>query len=55
MTFALAIVTSQGIIALCVLGVLFLLAIYRMRRFGRNYATELFTQFLASRAKYPTR
>jgi hypothetical protein len=55
MTFALAIVTSQSIVALCVLGVLFMLAIYRMHRFGRHYATELFTQFLASRAKDPTR
>jgi hypothetical protein len=55
MTFALALVTSQGIIALCVVAVLFLLAIYRMHRFGRHYATELFTQFLASRAKDPTR
>src|SRR5262245_16661633 len=54
MTFAFAIVTSQGIIALCVLAILFLLAIYRMHRFGRHYATELFTQFLASRAKDPT-
>jgi hypothetical protein len=51
MTFALAVVTSQGIIALCILGVLFLLAIYRMHRFGRHYATELFTQFLAARAR----
>jgi predicted RND superfamily exporter protein len=51
MIFALAIVTSQGIIALCVLAVLFLLGVYRMHRFGRHYATELFTQFLASRAK----
>jgi hypothetical protein len=54
-TFALAIVTSKGIIALYVLGVLFLLAIYRMHRYGWHYATELFTQFLASRAKDPTR
>jgi hypothetical protein len=51
MTFALAIVTSQGIIALCVLAVLFLLAIHRMHRYGRHYATELFTQFLVARAK----
>src|SRR5262249_24106578 len=47
----LAIVTSQRIIALCVLGVLFLLAIYRLHRYGRHYATELFTQFLALKAK----
>lgn len=51
MTFALAIVTSQGIIALCVLAVLFLLAVHRMHRYGRHYATELFTQFLVARAK----
>jgi hypothetical protein len=55
MTFALAIVTSQGIIALCVLAVLFLLAIHRMHRYGRHYATELFTQFLVARAKDPIR
>jgi hypothetical protein len=53
MTFALAIVTSQGIIALCVVAVLFLLAIYRMHRFGRHYATELFTQFLVAKGKDP--
>jgi hypothetical protein len=54
MTFALALVTSRGIIALCVLAVLFLLAIYRMHRFGRHYATELFTQFLVAKGKDPT-
>jgi hypothetical protein len=53
MTFALATVTSQRITALCVLAVLFLLAIYRMHRFGRHYATELFTQFLVAERKTP--
>jgi hypothetical protein len=49
--FALAAVTSKGNIPLGVLGVLFGLAIYRMHRYGKHYATELFVQFLATRAK----
>jgi hypothetical protein len=53
MVFALALVASKGIIVLCVLGVLFLLAVSRMHRYGRHYATELFAQFLAARAKKP--
>jgi hypothetical protein len=55
MIFVLAIIASKGVIALCVLGILFLLAIYRMHRYSRHYATELFTQFLAARAKDTTR
>jgi len=50
-TFALAIVASKGITVLGVLGMLFLLAISRMHRYGRHYATELFAQFLATRVK----
>ena len=50
-TFALAIVASKGITVLGVLGMLFLLAISRMHRYGRHYATELFAQFLTARAK----
>jgi hypothetical protein len=50
-TFALAVVASKGITVFGVLGVLFLLAIYRMYRFGQHYATELFAQFLTARAK----
>jgi hypothetical protein len=49
--FALALVTSKGAIVLCVLVILFLLAICRMHRYGWHYATELFVQFLSARAK----
>jgi hypothetical protein len=51
--FGLAIVTSKSVIILSVLAVLFLLAICRMHRYGWRYATELFVQFLAARAKEP--
>jgi hypothetical protein len=46
-TFALAIVAAKGLTVLCVVAVLFLLAVYRMHRYSCHYATELFTQFLA--------
>jgi hypothetical protein len=47
--FALAVVTGKNIVVLGALVVLFLLAVHRMHRYGRHYATELFTQFLAVR------
>jgi len=49
--FALSIITSKGLIVLGTLVVLFMLAIQRMHRYGRHYATELFLQYLALRAK----
>ena len=45
-TFVLCIVAEKGAIVLGTLVVLFLLALHRMHRYGRHYATELFTQFL---------
>jgi hypothetical protein len=44
--FILAVVTSKGIAVSCGLGLLVLLALHRMHRYGRHYATELFVQFL---------
>jgi hypothetical protein len=49
--FGLALITTKGVIVLSVLAVLFLLAIHRMHRYGWHYATELFVQFLAARAR----
>jgi len=49
--FVLAMIASKGLTALCVLVVLFLLAVHRMDRYGRHYAKELFVQFLVIRKK----
>jgi hypothetical protein len=51
--FVLAIVASKGLTVLCVLVILFLLAVHRMHRYGHHYATELFIQFLAIRQTKP--
>jgi hypothetical protein len=45
-----AIVASKGLYVIGGLILLFLLAIYRMQRFDKAYATELFVQFLATTA-----
>jgi hypothetical protein len=47
-----AIVASKGLYVIGGLIVLFLLAIQRMHRFGKHYATELFAQFLATTASH---
>jgi hypothetical protein len=53
-TFILAIVAAKSLTILCVVAVLLLLALHRMNRYGRHYATELFVQYLAIRAKTAT-
>lgn len=45
--FLLAAATAKGAVVLVTLGVLLLLALHRMHRYSKHYATELFTQFLA--------
>jgi hypothetical protein len=51
--FVLAISAGKGAVTLGTLVVLFLLALYRMHRYSQHYATELFVQYLALRAKKP--
>jgi len=51
--FVLAIAAGKGAAILGTLVVLFLLALHRMHRYSQHYATELFVQFLALRAKKP--
>jgi hypothetical protein len=46
--FVLAIVAGKGWTVLVTLVVLLALAIHRMHRYGRHYATELFVQFLST-------
>ena len=53
-TFILAIVAGKGLTVLGVVAALFLLAVHRMHRYGRHYATELFVQYLAIKAKTAT-
>jgi hypothetical protein len=53
-TFILAIVAAKSMTILCVVAVLLLLALHRMHRYGCHYATELFVQYLAIRAKTAT-
>jgi hypothetical protein len=52
--FPLAMVAGKGAAVLGTLIVLFFLAIHRMHRYSRHYATELFLQFLALRKKSQT-
>jgi hypothetical protein len=49
--FVLAIIAGKGATVLCAVTILFILAIQRMHRYSRHYATELFIQFLALRPK----
>jgi hypothetical protein len=49
--FVLAIIAGKGATVACAVAILFILAIQRMHRYSRHYATELFIQFLALRAK----
>jgi hypothetical protein len=51
--FVLAIVAGKGATVLGVPAVLFLLAMHRMHRYSRHYATELFVQFLALKSAKP--
>ena len=48
----LAAATSKGVGVMAVLMILFLLAVQRMYRFGRHYATELAVQFLALKREH---
>jgi hypothetical protein len=47
--FVFAVATDKGASALIASGILFLLAVHRMHRYGWHYATELCLQFLAVR------
>lgn len=49
--FVLAIVAAKGAAILGTLVLVFLLALHRMHRYSQHYATELFVQYLAQRAK----
>jgi hypothetical protein len=51
--FVLAVVAGNGATVLGVLAALFLLALHRMHRYSRHYATELFVQFLALKSAKP--
>jgi hypothetical protein len=46
-----AMATTKGLVPVAALVVLFALALQRMHRYARHYATELFVQFLALKGK----